>query len=92
MIFLHYCLNLAFADQAVTDLDTLKFLGLHGDNHLMWKFHLVFLLCILGTACFVIRRLSLVDAFKIAYYSLVYSLIKNGIIFWPVPATAWSKA
>jgi hypothetical protein len=37
MIFSHYRLNLAYADQAVTDLDTVKFLSLHCGNHVMWK-------------------------------------------------------
>jgi len=71
MIFLHHHLNLAYADQALTDLDTLKFLGLTCDNHLIWKFHLVFLLCKLGMACFVIRLSHVlgIDAFTTAYYS-----------------------
>jgi hypothetical protein len=75
--FSHFSVNWAYADQAVTDLDTLKFLGLHLDNHLSWKSHIDFLLCRLGTACSLIRRLSHllgIDAIKTAYCSNSHSL------------------
>jgi len=65
----HSSVNLVYANQPPTELNTLKFLGLHLDN-IMWKPHIHFLLCKLGTACFVIRRLSHVlgiDAIKTAY-------------------------
>ena len=61
-----------------TELDILKFLGLHLDNHLTWNPHTDFLLCKLGSACFVISRLSHVlgtDAIKTPYYSYIHSLI-----------------
>ena len=32
-------LNLVYSDQTLTELDNLKFLGLHIDSHFMWKFH-----------------------------------------------------
>jgi len=43
--FSHYPLNLVYADQHPTELDTLKFFGLQLDNHLTWKPHVDFLLC-----------------------------------------------
>jgi hypothetical protein len=51
----------------------------------MWKPHTYFLVCILGTACFVIRKLSHIlgiDTIKTAYYFYVHSLIKHDIISW----------
>ena len=51
----------------------------------MWKSHIDFILSKLGSACFVIRRLSHVldiDAIKAAYYSYFHSLIYYGVIFW----------
>jgi hypothetical protein len=43
--FSHYRLNLVYADQHPTELDTLKCFGLQLDNHLTWKPHVDFLLC-----------------------------------------------
>jgi len=31
-------MNLVYSDQTLSELDNLKFLGLHIDNHFMWKF------------------------------------------------------
>ena len=84
----HYPLTLAYVDYALTDLNTLKFLGLYLDNHLSWKPHIDFLLHKLGIACFVIRRLSHVlgiDAIRTAYYLYFHSLIKCGIVVWGNP-------
>ena len=55
--FLYYPPNLICADQDLTELYTVKFLGLHLDNHLLWKPHVDFILHKLDTACFVIIRL-----------------------------------
>ena len=76
--FSNCAVNLVYANQPPTELDTLKFLGLHLDNHLMRKPNLDFLLCKLGTACFVIRRLSHVlgiDDINTAYYSYLHYLL-----------------
>jgi hypothetical protein len=81
--FSHYPLNVVYADQPPTELDTLHFFGLQIDNHLIGKPHIDFLLHKLGTAYFVIIRLSNVlgtDSIETAYYSYFCSLIKYGII------------
>jgi hypothetical protein len=38
----HHPLHVAYADQILTALDTLKFFGLHFDNHPTWKPHIDF--------------------------------------------------
>ena len=43
--FSHYPLNLVYADQPPTELDTLKRFGLQLDKHFTWKPHVDFLLC-----------------------------------------------
>jgi hypothetical protein len=40
--FSRYSINLVYADQAVSELDTLKFFGLLQDHHLTWKPHIGF--------------------------------------------------
>jgi hypothetical protein len=81
----HYPVMLVYVDVALTELDTLKLLGLYLDNHLSWKPHIDFVLHKLGIACFVIRRLSHVlgiDAIRTACYSCFHSLIKYDIVVW----------
>jgi len=52
-----YPVNLAYSDQTITELDNLKFLGLHIESHFMWKFH-IHLLLKFSIACFVVKKLS----------------------------------
>jgi len=59
--FLYYPPNLVCADQALTELYTIKFLGLHLDNHPMLKSHIDFILHKLVTACFVIILSHVLD-------------------------------
>jgi hypothetical protein len=77
---LSHSLNLIYADQDLTELDTLRFLSLH----LMWKPHTDFLLCKLGTACFVTRRIS--NALRTNSiknpHSYFHPIIKYDIILW----------
>jgi hypothetical protein len=82
--FSRYPLNLVYPDQAVTELDTQKFLSLRLDNHLMWKPYIGFIFCKWGTSCIIIRLSHLLssDTIKTACYSYFCLLIKYGIIFW----------
>lgn len=47
-----------YSEQTLTELDNLKFLGLHINSHFTCKFHIDLLLGKLSTACFVVRKLS----------------------------------
>lgn len=83
--FWHFLVNWGYADQAVTESDTLKYLGLLLANHPTWKSHIDFVLHRLCTACFDIRRLYHllgINAIKTAYCSNSHSLFKYGFIFW----------
>jgi hypothetical protein len=76
--------NLVYSDQTLTELNNIKFLGLHIDSHFTWKFHIDLLLLKLSTDCFVVKKLSHVlgrDAVKSTYLAYFHSLIKYGIIF-----------
>jgi hypothetical protein len=66
----HYA-NLVCPDQAVTELGTVKFLGLRLDNRLTWKPYIGFIFCTRGAACIVIRLSNIlsIDTLKAAYYS-----------------------
>jgi len=66
-------LNLVYPDQAVTELDTVKFLDLCLDNHLTWKLYIGFIFCTRGAACIVIRlsHILSIDTLKAAYYSYI---------------------
>jgi hypothetical protein len=62
-----------------------KFLGLHIDNHLNWRWHIKRILPKLSTAVYTIRKLSHVlntDVLKIVYFANFHSVIEYGIIFW----------
>ena len=88
--FSHFPVNWAYADQAVTEFDTLKYLGLLLDKHLTWKSHIDFLLCKLGTSSHLLGIDAIKTAycsnshslFKTAYCSNSHSLFKYGFIFW----------
>jgi hypothetical protein len=53
-----YPLHLIDADQTLSVLDIIKFLGLHLDSHLSWKSHTNVLIRKLSSVCYVMRKLS----------------------------------
>lgn len=55
-----YPLHLTYANQTLTVMDTIKFLGLCLDGHLSWKTHTNVLVRKLSSVCFVMRKLSYV--------------------------------
>jgi hypothetical protein len=52
-----YQLNLKYAGKILTKLDSLKFLGMHIDNYLIWHTHIDFLLQKLSTVCFFSKKI-----------------------------------
>jgi hypothetical protein len=73
-----------YSDQTLTELDNLKFLGLHIDSHFTWTFHIDLLLHNLSIACVVLKKFSHAlgrDALKSAYLAYCHSLISYNIIF-----------
>jgi len=51
-----YPVNLVYSNQTLTELDNLKFLGLHTESHFMWKSHIDLLLK-LSIACFIVKKI-----------------------------------
>jgi hypothetical protein len=81
-----------YSDQTLTELDSLKFLGLHIDSQFTLKFHIDLLLHNLSIACFVVRNFSYAlgrDAIKSAYFAYCHSLIRFIIIFRGSSANAY---
>ena len=55
---------------------------MHLDNHLTWQPHLDFLLHKLGTACFVIRRLSHYYVLTLLCLHIMHTLLTNSIYYY----------
>jgi hypothetical protein len=53
-----YPLHLIDADQTLSEMDTIKFLGLHLNSHLSWKSHTNVLVRKLSCVCYVMRKLT----------------------------------
>jgi hypothetical protein len=49
--------NFVYSNQTLTELDNLKFLGVHIESNITWKFHIDLLLKF-SIACFVVKKLS----------------------------------
>ena len=71
--------------KVITDICSIRFLGLIIDNTLTWKEHIITLTSKLNKACYAIRAIKpfvSLDVLKMTYFSYVHSLMSYGIIFW----------
>jgi hypothetical protein len=66
-----YHILTVYANQALTELETIKFLGLHLDNHLTWQPHLKLSTSQIGHCllCYKIIPLLHTDAIMTAHYA-----------------------
>jgi Uri superfamily endonuclease len=81
----HNPLTIEYVGKVLTEVNNFKFLGLHIDSHLNWRWHIEWILPKLSTACYTNRKLSHVlntDVYKIVYFAKFHSVIEYGIIFW----------
>lgn len=77
-----YSVNIG--EDSLVQVDCITFLGLHIDENVTWDMHVKYILSIISSGIFAIKRMksiSSVETLKSDYYALVYSHISYGIIF-----------
>jgi hypothetical protein len=80
-----YPLHVSYNNQALTDTENIKFLGVYLDCHLTWNLHLDNLIKKLSSICFLLRKLASivnVKTLRMAYFAHFHSQINYGIIVW----------
>jgi hypothetical protein len=73
------------SNSLITNLNSIKFLGLTIDSTLSWKDHMVELTTKLNKTCFAIRTIKTFMSFNVlrtVYFSYFHTLLSYGIIFW----------
>jgi hypothetical protein len=72
-------------NKTITNVPSVKFLGLLVDDTLRWDKHMDQIASKLSTACYAMRILTPLlstNALKMLYSSYAHSIISYGIIFW----------
>jgi hypothetical protein len=84
-------LNMAFQiihqDKLLTEINHTKLLGMELNKNINWKSHIQKLLPKLGSACYLIRRMSPfcnLSTIKMIYFAYFHSIMEFGIIFWGI--------
>lgn len=78
-------LNIHYFNENIEEVNSTKFLGLQIDKNLNWKAHIEILCKKLSVTAYALRTLSFTlytDALLTAYYGLVESHLRYGLIFW----------
>jgi hypothetical protein len=73
------------SNSILTNLNSIKFLGLTLDSMLTWKDHIANLTIKLNKACFAIRAIKpymSLSVLRTVYFSYFHSIMSYGIIFW----------
>lgn len=71
--------------KSITQMDTVKLLGIHIENNLGWKEHIDSICSKLTSTCYAIYRLRNITSTHVQityYYAYFYSRITYGIAFW----------
>ena len=74
-------------ERNTTPIHSTKFLGLTVDTSCSWKYHIEELKSKLNKACYAIRSFKPFissEVIKMTYFSYVYSVLSNGILFWGI--------
>jgi hypothetical protein len=80
----NYQLNISFLDTILKTAESVTFLGLQMDNHLMHKTHINHLLHKMSTLSFLMRKLLKllsINNLKSVYYAYFHSLVKYAITY-----------
>jgi len=78
-------LEINYMNTTITNIPSVKFLGLLVDNTLSWDRHINHIASKLSSACYAVRTLTPLlskNALKMLYFSYAHSIISYGIIFW----------
>lgn len=78
-------INLKFNNNIIQQVDSARFLGLQIDQKLNWKNHIEYVSKRVSSSAYALYRLSStvnVDTLITAYYGLVESILRYGIVFW----------
>ena len=78
-------MDIYYNDKLINEAESSKFLGMHTDSQLNWKYHVEQLLPKLSAACFTIRSLIHIlnqDTLHMVYNLYFHSILQYGIIFW----------
>jgi hypothetical protein len=76
---------ISFGNKRVTNIHSMKFLGLIVDTSLSWKYHIEELQSKSNKACYAIRSIKpfmSLEVPRLTYFSYVHSVLSYGIIFW----------
>jgi len=72
-------------NKTITNVPSVKFLGLQVDDTLSWEKHINQIASKLSSACYAVCALTpllSINALKMLYFSYAHSIISYGIIFW----------
>lgn len=78
-------IDVNYKGTVIAEVDTTRFLGLQIDQKLNWKAHILELNKKISSSAYALFRLSAtvnIDALLTAYYGLVESVLRYGVIFW----------
>jgi hypothetical protein len=81
----HCALTIGYKHKYIEEAVTIKFLGMHLDNHLNWKDRTDLIIPKLSAACYTVRQMyhtSNSNTLKSIYCVYFHSIVKCGIIFW----------
>ena len=81
----HVPLHIYYKDNITDEVKSTKFLGMHIDNHMIWKNHVEQILPKLSAACFLIGNLIHtlnLDILCMVYFAYFHLVLQYGIIFW----------
>ena len=73
------------SNSLITNISSIRFLGLKIDSTLTWREHVTELTPKLNKACYVIRTLMFLrspEILRMVYFSYFHSIMSYGIIFW----------
>lgn len=78
-------IKLTYQNNTINEVESTKFLGLTINNKLNWKDHINEMTKKISSSSYVLHKLSTIvsiEALLTAYYGLVESVLRYGIIFW----------
>ena len=81
-------------NKTITNVPSVKFLGLLVDDTLSWDKHINQIASKLSSACYAVRALTpllSINALKMLYFSYAHSTISYGIIFWGASTNSIKK-
>jgi hypothetical protein len=78
-------IEIAYDNKQITTIPNTKFLGIHIDDKISWRWHIEYIGSKLSTVCYMMRSIkpyTSIHTMKKAYHSCFSSTIQYGLAFW----------